>query len=205
MDALLVRGPRSKKWWLDDNDIRTLNRFEVILEGTSKHKGNRTAALIKLTPSEIGKAAQLLGATSNRRYLCHRAESGGTQTRFDLPQPFQRCRRSAARTVRGSDLTRKWRHRHVRGRIRELQSVTIFVTTAIEMRPASARRMSPTGRCKTVRPTSGAVLGTSLVTSYRWSHAPACVEFSRPCPPNQLPDASHPQYEACAGNNNAPT
>ncbi len=84
--SFLVRGPRSKKWWLDDNDIRTLNRFEVILEGTSKHKGNRTAVLIKLTPSEIGKAAQLLGATLNRRYLCHRAESGGAQTRFDLPQ-----------------------------------------------------------------------------------------------------------------------
>jgi hypothetical protein len=58
---LLIRGPRSKKRWVDEYDIRSLNRFEVTLEGTAKHRGMQTEVLVKLTPSEISRAAQLLG------------------------------------------------------------------------------------------------------------------------------------------------
>jgi hypothetical protein len=47
---------------VDDWEVAKLRRWEVLIEGTTKHRGERTDVVVRLTPSRLIEAARSMGA-----------------------------------------------------------------------------------------------------------------------------------------------
>lgn len=58
---LLIQPNRGPTRWISDYEIRWFNRFELSITGSTRHKRQQVNVIVKLTPSQIKRAAELLG------------------------------------------------------------------------------------------------------------------------------------------------